>query len=63
MRPLGIGIAAVLFGSLAQGALFMEVMAGVSSAVVSAMQAIVLIVFISSSAFSRYRLMRVKSNV
>lgn len=63
MRPFGIGVAAVLFGSLAQGALFMEVMAGVSSAVVSAMQAIVLIVFISSSAFSRYRLTRMNSNV
>lgn len=63
MRPLGIAVAAVLFGSLAQGALFMEVMAGVSSAVVSAMQAIVLIVFISASAFSRYRLTRMKPNV
>lgn len=62
MRPLGVGVAAVLFGGLSQGALFMEVMVGVSSAIVSAMQAIILIFFISVSSLSQYRIVRTKPN-
>jgi simple sugar transport system permease protein len=56
MRPFAIGVAAVLFGGLAHGALFMEVIAGVSSAMVMAMQAIILIFFVSVSAFANFQL-------
>ena len=58
LRPLGIGVAAILFGGMAQGGLFMQVMADVSSAIVAAMQAIILIFFLCSSVLSRYRLVR-----
>ena len=58
LRPLGIGVAAILFGGMAQGGLFMQVIADVSSAVVAAMQAIILIFFLCSSVLSRYRLVR-----
>ncbi len=58
LRPLGIGVAAILFGGMAQGGLFMQVIADVSSAVVAAMQAIILIFFLCSSVLSRYRVVR-----
>jgi simple sugar transport system permease protein len=63
MHPLGVAVAALLFGALAQGALVMEVMVDVSSAVVSAMQAIILIFFVSISALSRYRIVRSRRDV
>ncbi len=63
MRPLGIGVAAIIFGGMAQGGLFMQVMADVSAAIVSAMQGIVLIFFLCSSVVSRYRLVRVGADV
>jgi simple sugar transport system permease protein len=63
LRPLGIGVAAILFGGMAQGALFMQVFAGVSSAIVTAMQAIILIFFLCSSVLGRYRLTRVETDV
>ncbi|MDE0303846.1 MAG: ABC transporter permease [Albidovulum sp.] len=56
LRPLAIGVAAILFGGMAQGGLFMQVIADVSSAIVAAMQAIILIFFLCSSVLSRYRL-------
>lgn len=63
LRPLGIGVAAILFGGMAQGGLFMQVFAGVSSAIVTAMQAIILIFFLCSSVLARYRLTRVVQDV
>lgn len=63
LRPIGIGVAAILFGAMAQGGLFMQVIADVSSAIVSAMQAIILIFFLCSSVLSRYRLTRGEQSV
>ena len=63
MRPLGIGVAAIIFGGLAQGGLFMQVMADVSSAIISAMQGIILIFFLCSSVLSRFRLVRATADV
>ncbi len=63
LRPLGIGVAAILFGGMAQGALFMQVFANVSSAIVTAMQAIILIFFLCSSVLARYRLTRAYPDV
>ena len=60
LRPLGIGVAAILFGGMSQGGLFMQVMADVSSAIVSAMQAIILIFFLCASVLARYRLTRTR---
>ena len=60
LRPLGIGVAALLFGGMSQGGLFMQVMADVSSAIVSSMQAIILIFFLCSSFLSRYRFTRIQ---
>ncbi|WP_170574658.1 ABC transporter permease [Ruegeria atlantica] len=62
LRPIMIGLVALLFGGLANGGLFMQVMADVSSAIISAMQAIVLIFFLGSSVLFQYRLKRVTSN-
>ena len=63
LRPFAIGVAAILFGGMAQGGLFMQVMADVSSAIVSAMQAIILIFFLCSSVLARYRLTRIDPSV
>ncbi|WP_170760796.1 ABC transporter permease [Ruegeria lacuscaerulensis] len=62
LRPVMIGFVALLFGGLASGGLFMQVMADVSSAIISAMQAIILIFFLGSSVLFRYRLKRVTSD-
>ena len=58
LRPIGIGVAAILFGGMAQGGLFMQFFADVSSAIVSAMQAIILIFFLCASVLARYRVTR-----
>ena len=63
LRPLSIGLVAFLFGVLAKGGLFMQVMAGVSSAIVSAMQAIILMFFLVTSVLFKYRLRRVDHHV
>lgn len=55
-HPLGIVLAAVLFGGLANGAFMMQIMTGVPMALVEAMQAIVLVFFLCASVLSRYRI-------
>lgn len=63
LRPLSVGLVALLFGALAKGGLFMQVMADVSSAIVSAMQAIILMFFLITSVLFQYRLRRVDNDV
>ncbi|MCY4304820.1 MAG: ABC transporter permease [Aestuariivita sp.] len=63
LRPLSIGLVAFIFGALAKGGLFMQVMADVSSAIISAMQAIILMFFLVTSVLFQYRLRRVDRDV
>ncbi|MCG7522546.1 ABC transporter permease [Ruegeria sp. Ofav3-42] len=62
LRPLSVGLVALLFGGLANGGLFMQVMADVSSAIISAMQAIILMFFLITSVLFQYRIKRVTSD-
>ncbi|MEP6017794.1 MAG: ABC transporter permease [Paracoccaceae bacterium] len=63
LRPLSVGLVAFLFGALAKGGLFMQVMADVSSAIVSAMQAIILMFFLVTTVAFQYRVRRVRHDV
>ncbi|MCY4301369.1 MAG: ABC transporter permease [Aestuariivita sp.] len=63
LRPLSIGLVAFLFGALAKGGLFMQVMADISSAMISTMQAIILMFFLVTSVLFQYRLRRISQDV
>ena len=58
LQPLGVVPAAILFGGLANGALYMQIRTGVPSALAYAIQAIVLLALLAASALARYRLVR-----
>jgi simple sugar transport system permease protein len=59
-HPLGVIAAAVLFGGLVNGALFMQIKTGVPSAVAYAIEAIILLLMLAASQISRFRLVRVR---
>ncbi len=63
LRPLAVGLVALLFGALAKGGLFMQVMADVSSAIVPALQAVILMFFLITSVLFQYRLRRADKDV
>jgi simple sugar transport system permease protein len=58
LNPLGVIPAAVLFGGLLHGSVRMQVITGIHQAVVQAIQAIVLLFFLSSQVLTRYRILR-----
>ncbi len=59
MDPIGVVIAAVLFGGLINGAYRLQTVTGVPSAFVDAIQAIVLLCVLASFVLSRYQIRRV----
>lgn len=59
LHPLGVILAAILFGGLTNGAYRLQITTGVPSAFIFAIQAIVLLFVISASILSRYRIRRV----
>jgi simple sugar transport system permease protein len=59
LSPKGVVIAAILFGALLNGATLMQISTGVPSALIYAIQAIILIFFLIAWAASQYRLSRV----
>ncbi len=63
LRPLGTVIAAIFFGGLASGALYMKILSGVPSALVPAMEGIVLLFFLCAGVIARYRVVRVAADV
>lgn len=58
LSPIGTLFAGLFFGALHNGALFMNVMTGVPTALVTAIQGVVLILFLVAGAISRFRLER-----
>lgn len=59
LQPLGVILAAILFGGLTNGAYRLQITTGVPSAFIFAIQAIVLLCVISASILSKYRIRRV----
>jgi ABC-type uncharacterized transport system permease subunit len=58
LDPLGVVLAAILFGGLTNGAFRLQTSTGVSSSIIEAIQAIVLLCVLAAFVFSRYRLKR-----
>jgi simple sugar transport system permease protein len=56
LTPIGTLVAGLVFGALHNGALFMNVMTGVPTALVTAAQGIVLILFLVAGVAARYRI-------
>lgn len=59
LHPLGVVIASVLFGALLNGATLMQIKTGVPSALIYAIQAILLLFFLAGWAACNFRLRRV----
>lgn len=60
LNPLGVVLAAILFGGLTNGAFRLQIATGVPTAFIYAIQAIVLLFVLSASVISRYRIRRVE---
>ncbi|PWR25307.1 ABC transporter permease [Zavarzinia aquatilis] len=58
LSPLGTLVAGLFFGALHNGSLFMNVITGVPTALVTAIQGVVLILFLIAGAVRRYRIER-----
>ena len=61
LNPVGVVIAALLFGALANGSLYMSVLSDIPPALVPAMQGILLLFFLCASVLTRYRIRIMKS--
>ena len=61
LNPLGVVIAAILFGALVNGATFMQIKTGVPSALIYAIEAIILLFYLAGWAASSFRLRRIRS--
>jgi simple sugar transport system permease protein len=59
LHPLGVVVASVLFGALLNGATLMQIKTGVPSALIYAIQAILLLFFLAGWAACNFRLRRV----
>ncbi|ESX71565.1 hypothetical protein X759_21140 [Mesorhizobium sp. LSHC420B00] len=59
LHPLGVVVAAVLFGALLNGATLMQIKTGVPSALIYAIQAILLLFYLAGWAACNFRLRRV----
>ena len=62
LRPLGTVIAGIVFGGLASGALYMKLLAKVPSALVPAMEGILLLTFLCAGVAAHYKLVRVRGS-
>lgn len=59
LRPLGTVVAGIIFGGLASGSLYMKLLAKVPSALVPAMEGILMLAFLCAGVAAHYRLVRV----
>ena len=59
LNPIGVILAAILFGGLVNGSMRLQVMTGIPIAVVYAMQAIFLLCALTAEVISRYQIRRV----
>lgn len=60
LNPWGVVAAAILFGALVNGATFMQIKTGVPSALIYAIEAILLLFYLAGWAASSFRLKRIK---
>jgi simple sugar transport system permease protein len=61
LNPLGVVIAAILFGALVNGATFMQIKTGVPSALIYAIEAIILLFYLAGWAAASFRLRRTRA--
>ena len=61
LNPWGVVIAAILFGALVNGATFMQIKTGVPSALIYAIEAIILLFYLAGWAASSFRLRRTRA--
>lgn len=61
LNPWGVVIAAVLFGALVNGATFMQIKTGVPSALIYAIEAIILLFYLAGWAASSFKLRRTRA--
>lgn len=61
LNPWGVVIAAILFGALVNGATFMQIKTGVPSALIYAIEAIILLFYLAGWAASSFRLRRIRA--
>lgn len=59
LNPWGVVIAAILFGALVNGATFMQIKTGVPSALIYAIEAIILLFYLAGWAASSFKLKRI----
>lgn len=62
LRPGGVVLAAILFGGLASGSFAMQVLTGVPTSVVYAIQSILLLFFLCSSVLAQFQIKVVKTD-
>jgi simple sugar transport system permease protein len=58
LRPAGVVLAAILFGAMVNGATFMQIKTGVPSALIYAIEAILLLFYLAGFALASFRLKR-----
>lgn len=61
LHPLGVIVAAILFGALVTGGIRMQIFTGVPSAMITAVEAIVLLFFLTAAVLARYEFKLVKN--
>ncbi len=61
LHPLGVIVAAVLFGGLVNGGIRMQIFTGVPTAMISAIESIILLFFLTSAVLTRYKIKRVRA--
>jgi simple sugar transport system permease protein len=62
LHPLGVIAAAVLFGGLVNGGIRMQIFTGVPTAMISAIEGIILLFFLTSAVLMRYEIKRVTAD-
>ena len=59
LNPIAVGLLAIFFGGLLNGSVRMQVITGVPSSLVFALQAIILLFLLGAKAIAHYRIRRV----
>lgn len=62
LHPFGVILAAMLFGGLVNGGIRLQVFTGIPTAMISSIQAIILLFFLTAAVLTRYEVRRVSTN-
>jgi len=62
LHPFGVILAATLFGGLVNGGIRLQVFTGIPTAMISSIQAIILLFFLTAAVLTRFEIRRVKAN-